>query len=260
MFGIDGPTNYDLNFRIFGIPVTVQPWFWLTAALLVWDGTRLEMVLLGIMCVFVSVLVHELGHAIMARRYGFPSQIVLRMFGGYATTGHLPPNRQMAVVFAGPAAGIAFFIIVDGLLFALSAFAPHVLRDYVAVQTVLILLLFTNLIWSIMNLIPVSPMDGGLILQAWLRKSRTKLAAKRELQISIAAAAIVVLWALFCIQSEKNGNPMPLIPLPAWLFPHGPLNANAIVLSIQPDPMFFGILFGYLGVINIVEYQKRYSR
>jgi stage IV sporulation protein FB len=260
MFGIDGPTNYDLNFRIFGIPVTVQPWFWLTAALLVWDGSRLEMVLLGILCVFASVLVHELGHALMARRYGFPSRIVLRMFGGYATSGQLSPNRQMAVVIAGPAAGIGFFLLVDALLFALSAFAPSVLRDFELFRSALILLLFTNLIWSIMNLIPVSPMDGGLILQAWLRKSRTMLAAKRELQFSIAAAAVVVLWAVFCIQAEKNGNPIPLIPLPSWLFPNNPLNAQAVVLSIQPDPVFFAFMFGYLGVINIVEYQRRYSR
>ncbi len=160
MSGFDEPSNFDVRFRIFGIPFCIQPMFWLTAALLVWDGDRLDRVLLGILCVLISVLVHELGHAVMARRFGFPSQIVLRMFGGYATTGYLPPTQQILTVAAGPGAGMLLFALTDGLLFLLSRFAPQVITDYEGVQNVFVLMLFTNLIWSLMNLIPVIPMDG----------------------------------------------------------------------------------------------------
>ena len=65
MIGQAGETEFDLRFQILGIPVRVHPLFWLMAAFIVWESAEdPKLKVLGIMCVFISILVHELGHAV----------------------------------------------------------------------------------------------------------------------------------------------------------------------------------------------------
>ena len=76
------PTSrYDLRFSIAGIPVRVHPLFWLIALLLGSSGDLLQIVI-WIFVVFVSIVVHELGHAFALRWYGLRSQILLHFSGG----------------------------------------------------------------------------------------------------------------------------------------------------------------------------------
>ncbi|MFN8386267.1 MAG: hypothetical protein U0X92_07570 [Anaerolineales bacterium] len=76
------PTSrYDLRFSIAGIPVRVHPLFWLIALLLGSSGDLLQIVI-WIFVVFVSIVVHELGHAFAFRWYGLRSQILLHFSGG----------------------------------------------------------------------------------------------------------------------------------------------------------------------------------
>ena len=86
MLGPVQPTEYDLQFSVFGIPVRVIPTFWLLAALLGWSLIQLGLiyVLVWILVVFVSILAHELGHALTAARLGYPPRIFLYHFGGVA--------------------------------------------------------------------------------------------------------------------------------------------------------------------------------
>ena len=74
-------TPYDLNFRLFGFPVRIHPLFWLGAVLLGgWTfDLGLEYAAIWVAVVFVSILVHELGHAIAFRTFGVDSHIVLCM-------------------------------------------------------------------------------------------------------------------------------------------------------------------------------------
>ena len=59
------PTEYDLRFRLLGFPIRVSPWFWLTSAIVIWNvSERLDHKLVGIVAVFISILIHELGHAL----------------------------------------------------------------------------------------------------------------------------------------------------------------------------------------------------
>ncbi|MBK6647729.1 MAG: hypothetical protein IPG44_18635 [Anaerolineales bacterium] len=66
------PTRFDLQFSIAGIPVRVHPLFWVIALLLGSNSGHSLMVVVWIIVVFISILIHELGHAFAFRRYGHP--------------------------------------------------------------------------------------------------------------------------------------------------------------------------------------------
>src|SRR5262245_44712779 len=102
---------------MFGIHVRVHPFFWLIACLLGADYLeRLGPVylLLWVACMFVSILVHELGHVVMGRAFGARGHIVLYSFGGLAIGSSDLPRRwqRVAVLFAGPFAGFLLFGMV----------------------------------------------------------------------------------------------------------------------------------------------------
>src|SRR5262245_27543700 len=97
----------DLSWRMFGFPVRVLPLFWLMTAAMGWNAFRaygFPYLLLWLVCVFVSILVHELGHAFMGRVFGRESHIVLYTFGGLAigAAGLHSRWQRIAVSFAGP--------------------------------------------------------------------------------------------------------------------------------------------------------------
>ena len=111
-------TQYDVNFNVLGFPVRVHPFFWLAAFLL---GSRSGgkdpgiALLIWVVSFFVSILIHELGHTLMMRRFGISSHIVLHMMGGLAipdSSGFGVQSRDsrssILISFAGPAAGFAF--------------------------------------------------------------------------------------------------------------------------------------------------------
>ena len=103
MLGRIPETQFDLRFRIGPIPVRVHPIFWLTGAIICWARYQADppLLMMAVAAVFLSVLVHELGHATMTRLFGWPSEIVLGFFGGYATTARTSTGRNLAVLIAG---------------------------------------------------------------------------------------------------------------------------------------------------------------
>lgn len=219
MLGNAGETEFDLRFSCFGVPVRVHPMFWLMGAFVVWQSTHdPREKLLGVGCVFVSVLVHEMGHALAIRRYGFPSEIVLYGMGGYATSRGFSTWRSIWVSFAGPLAGFILYGIVYGVGYALAARNSEVLRNPF-VGYCAYLLLWINLWWGIMNLLPVLPLDGGHIMQSLVTRYLPRNSQQRVLQISIVAAGCVcyyafrvnerfllILFGLLCAQSVMAYN------------------------------------------------------
>src|SRR5579859_6601187 len=108
MLGNVAPTPFDLNFSLFGIPVRVHPLFWVVMAVLGWSAREPKLIFLFVVCAFVSVLIHELGHALTAKFFGSQPHIVLYAFGGYAA--HQPiwgksTGRTILILIAGPGAG-----------------------------------------------------------------------------------------------------------------------------------------------------------
>jgi len=193
MLEVSAETPYDLKFKLFGIPVRVHPLFWVITACMGWGGRDFQFTLIWIACVFVSILVHEFGHGLMSRRFGGRPSILLQSMGGLCTSqGGQSFGERMLVILAGPAAGLALFLLVItgcnlsiGLTlkdaFALVGWGSELetmqtymrlsrLGSPIAVTTVLNLI-YINLYWSLFNLLPIFPLDGGQLLETVLLRS-----------------------------------------------------------------------------------------
>jgi stage IV sporulation protein FB len=210
-------TNYDLHFTLFGVPVRVHPLFWLATALLSLRGDmqsiRKENVLLWVVSVFVSIMVHEFGHAFAFRHFHCQPRVVLYWLGGlaipemsYAT--HPPEGRRLILIAAaGPAAGFLLAGLVAAVLFAtgyqVDFFGFPIGRgQYVPHQNLYELaamLLQINLFWSLVNLLPVFPLDGGQISRELLTMRFETEGTARSLKVSLVVAIVAsvsFLWWL----------------------------------------------------------------
>ncbi len=174
-----------IQFSLFKIPIRVELWFWLTLAFIGGvirvDGKEaFFLLLLFLIAGFISILVHELGHALTAKAFGKQVEIVLQAFGGYAAySGGAPLDRTRT--FLVTAAGPALQIVLGAVVYFYAKAFPGMSREATYFVTVLYAISF---VWALLNLLPVLPLDGGRILQTILGPSRIKL----TLLISIAVA------------------------------------------------------------------------
>jgi membrane-associated protease RseP (regulator of RpoE activity) len=197
-------TQYDLNFRLLGIPVRVHPLFWLVALLLGVRGNQEALpMLIWIGVVFVSILVHELGHALTARWYGWEPHITLHSFGGLASyrPTYRSPQAQILITLAGPGAGFLFAALVVGLIAASGhrptpgwpdVILPVVFERYKsqAMNLLLVDLLYVNTFWGLVNLLPIYPLDGGQIAQEVFGIVNPRDGLRQSLWLSVIVAAV----------------------------------------------------------------------
>jgi hypothetical protein len=137
----------------------------------------------------VSVLAHELGHAVAYRRYGAESRIVLSSFFGLTYGEALPPGRRIAVSLAGPVTGF----VLGGLILAAAAIARPTDPGF---QQVLADLLWINLAWGAINLLPILPLDGGQAIGAFLERLGRPNAVREALVVSLATSLLAALAAV----------------------------------------------------------------
>jgi Zn-dependent protease len=183
-----------MNLRVMGIPVRVEPIFFLLAGILALSRLTEPWLLSSwIAVVFFSVLLHELGHALAFRRFGHSPRIELHAMGGHTTADvRLPPHQDLIVSAAGPAFGLA----LGALILIFGALVPG-LYGVPFLGTVVSDLLWVNIGWSLINLLPILPMDGGRVLLAVLRRWNRKQATERAHQISMIVAGVAAAAALF---------------------------------------------------------------
>lgn len=211
----------DLHFRVTGIPVRVSPLFWVAAGLLGVQGTGIELVLF-VIAAFVSVLVHELGHALLMRRYGESPRIVLLMAGGLAIAdkpSYLPDDygartsrQQILISLAGPAAGFLLAALIAMACWLANArFAFYlplsVLIDFrhladadgsnahglEVLSVAATVFMWVNLYWGAMNLLPVYPLDGGQVSRELFTLRDPWKGVVRSLWLSVIIAGILAL-------------------------------------------------------------------
>lgn len=204
--------------HIFGIPVRFDyRWFvvfllsvWLIAVNLTRGGMfvgsyRLQAVstttawILGVVTtlgLFLSVLIHELSHAFMARAEGIEiEEIVLHPFGGLARLRNEPdsPRAEFRIAIAGPAA--SFFIGVITFVLLL----PTMRSGYTIIAGVLLLLCAGNILLAIFNLFPGYPLDGGRVLRAilWRRTGDIRQATRMAGICGMLIAAILIIFGVY---------------------------------------------------------------
>ncbi|MDA1162705.1 MAG: site-2 protease family protein [Planctomycetota bacterium] len=207
--GDPGTTRYDLRFSVMGIPVRVHPLFWLVGALLGSNsGPELSIVANWIGCLFVSILVHELGHALAARSFGWPPDIVLHGFGGFArySPGYgYTRSKAIWITFAGPLAGFGLFAIVYcAHLWIRAGIAEEqpwaqtltTSGAWPGINFAILQLEWINLFWGLFNLLPVFPLDGGQICSELLNARENHSGRIRAHQIGMITAGVVAAYFL----------------------------------------------------------------
>lgn len=123
-----------------------------------------------IVALFFCVLLHEFGHALMARRYGIATrQIVLLPIGGISTIAKTPdqPAEEMNIAVAGPLVSLAIALAIGAGLWISGRWVP-LAEMAVAGEHFLPRLMVVNLLLAAFNLLPALPMDGGRVLRAAL--------------------------------------------------------------------------------------------
>ncbi len=176
-------------FDLFGIRIGVdRTWFFILFLMIFWlsgyfrsalhssDTVAYGTTVITVLVLFGSLIVHELGHALVARRQGIEvRRIDLFLFGGLTQLGRdaATPGEEFKIAAAGPAATLGFVLVC--LIVDLAIVGPHrlvhaaELDGTVAITPVLLSLswlLFWNVLLLVFNLIPAFPLDGGRIARA----------------------------------------------------------------------------------------------
>ncbi len=220
-------TPYDLRFRVLGFPVRVHPWFWIVTALMgsnVLQVLGAEYLLAWIGVVFVSILVHELGHALAFRRFGTDADVVLYAFGGLAVPTSIVSGRgrRIVVSLAGPGAGFA----LCALVYASNQAAPWAMtrpmgqpwpRMPSVPDFLFDSLIFVNLVWGLVNLLPVFPLDGGQVSRELCGKFWGLRGKRISLKISFAVALLLVAYSIFCVMDARGAGAGFTDQVPAWV-------------------------------------------
>ena len=218
MFGAHEPAPGELRFPLFGIPVRIHPFFWLSGLFLgyLWNGGLAEN-LVWMVAFFVGILLHELGHALAIRAYGFDPWIVLYGLGGLACYEprfygrRRGPEwlRQVLISAAGPGAGFLLAAAIVGLLTALGrnvelrfgGWPPaSLLLDAPDVNVHMVQLvndlLYVTVAYGILNLLPIHPLDGGQIARAVAVRLDPAQGLRRSLILSFALAVLMAVLAV----------------------------------------------------------------
>jgi len=209
------PTGFELRFSVGPFPVEVHPLFWLVGLILVGQsavstnvGQPVANLLGAVGLMFVSILIHELGHSVAMAFYGIRSRIVLYALGGMAIPvgsrlgfSHKGMWDQVVIAFAGP---LAQFLVLGLLLGAAMmglAPSPGDPDDAAIVNWALLfwVAVFVNSVWPVLNLLPVLPLDGGRICQGILRMFQ----GHHQGDISTLWVSVImgVMLAVFLIQA-----------------------------------------------------------
>lgn len=178
-----------LRFTLFGIPVRIEWFFWLSCVILggglyARGPTAWMNVLIWVAVAFVSIMVHELGHAFAARKFGHRVAISLHGLGGLTHMAGPPLTRQRSILvsLAGPAAGFA--------LGGLAIFTLPMARGTDWTWILWSDAIFINIGWTIINLLPIMPLDGGQVARDVLGPNR--LQVTRMIGTGVAALAAVL--------------------------------------------------------------------
>jgi stage IV sporulation protein FB len=216
---------YDVHFSLFGYPVRIHPYFWLTTLFLGPLELRAAFNVIWVLVVLICILLHELGHAVVMKLYGYYPSIVLYSFGGLAIphrgsyTARRPgPWGDMLIAFAGPASG---FILAALVVFGFKYLGGYPVgifeeswRD--VVPTVLIVdhnylhyfvneVLYICVMWGLVNLLPLYPLDGGQIAQQVFYLNNPQDAMRPTLILAVIVGGLLTAYFVMQAIDQHSG-------------------------------------------------------
>lgn len=213
--------------RIAGIEIAIHPSWLLIYALFAWSAmtnapqidqhlTKTGVVTLGLayaLALFASVILHELSHAVVARRLGIPvGNITLFLFGGVASILREPgtPADELKMAAAGPAMSVVIALVCAAI--------DAVLPDGWA-SDLFYLLAISNAVLAVFNLLPAFPSDGGRILRALIWRSRRSQARATQaagVASLVVAACLIIAGLFFAFDGGRVLGSGPLTAIRGW--------------------------------------------
>ena len=233
IFQQPGESPYDLRFNLLGFSTRISWTFWLIAVVLGYDLARgidrmfgaaspgvLPLLLIWAACIMVSILIHELGHTIAFRWYGIEASILLYHFGGLAipsgarwggrSPARLRSGEDLVIAAAGPVFQIGSALLLTlgvwAMGYRVSAFffMPTPLAkvgaalggeeiDGAAAFALVNFYVLPSILWGLLNLLPVLPLDGGRIAQALIAISGGD--PRQALWLGVIASAVIAIYA-----------------------------------------------------------------
>ncbi|HEV3171979.1 MAG TPA: site-2 protease family protein [Actinocrinis sp.] len=207
----------------FGIPIVVSPtWFLIAAFITYYFGNQLGDTTLGdrignarflvafsfAVLLYLSVLLHELAHSVVAKAFGLPvRRIVIYFLGGVSEIEREPetPARELAVAIAGPALSFGLGGIFYGVFKALPPVSHTSSTALMVAAYILIAVWSSNLVVGVFNMLPGLPLDGGRVL-----RSIVWAVTKKPMSGTVAAAwtgrALAVGVLVFAVWQGRNQN------------------------------------------------------
>jgi Zn-dependent protease/CBS domain-containing protein len=208
--------------RLLGIPVYISPYWFVIAGVFILiyandlaatlhGATRFVVAAAFVILLYVSVLVHELSHCLVARGYGLPvRRILLYPLGGFSEIEREPPTpgREFAVSAAGPALSLVLAGVGYGLM--------HVVPPDTVAGTLVSQLRWANLVVGIFNLLPGLPLDGGRMLRAVIWKLTGRPATSTIVAAWAGRLLAVALFVVPFALGRVNGTGENLVTV-VWL-------------------------------------------
>jgi stage IV sporulation protein FB len=241
MLGMPSPTPYDLNFRFLRIPVRVSPWFWLGMLMIGWSSQPGQ-VLLFVLCAFVSILIHEYGHGLVTRSFGYRAEIALFALGGLCASpdSHREtPSQRLAILAMGPGAQLILLVVLmvvgtTALGLAWSDYPALALwmigfgADPVEVLLklrpweggslvgfVFLTLFWINWVWPLL-ILPIWPLDGGQMTHVLLTRANPRNGARWTHIVSMIVAGLLTFYVLRQFVDSANEGSMLRLFFFAW--------------------------------------------
>ncbi len=212
--------------RIAGIPVGVSPWWLVIVALITWSlgasyfpevvhgiapGASYALGLASALLLFASILAHEFGHALVARRHGIEvEEIDLWLLGGVSRLrgeAH-DPSDELRYALAGPAVTAVIAACFGVALLALPSSTPAIIRALVEYQVLI------NGLILVFNLLPAFPLDGGRVLRSLLWRRSGDIGRSTETAAGVGRGfgmVMIFLGALEFLSGAPEGLWLALI-------------------------------------------------
>jgi stage IV sporulation protein FB len=227
------PSQYDWRFQVFGFPTRVTWLFWAVSAALGYSlaqgtqfafaGKGINVPLAALLAIwvgvtFVSILVHELGHALAFRYFGIQCEIVLYQMGGLAIPGagmlwrNMGQKRRLSHVdqIIISAAGPGIQLLLAGIVGVVAVLCGIYVQEFAWLAGYLNIplstpknplvfafvryTLFINIWWALINLVPIYPLDGGQITQHVIGIIRRNSGLIEAYMIGAVVGALVAFW------------------------------------------------------------------
>lgn len=235
--------------RIFGVDVRIHLTFLMLLFFVFADDVERSVgraiALVGI--VFVSVVVHELGHAVMARHRGVPARaIVLLPLGGVTLLDdplheHPKPAREARIALSGPAISLLVALVAGVIVYFAAPVVQVFARPWITPHNLPRTFVWTNVFLGLFNLLPAYPMDGGRILRSYFSLKLDPIqATRRAVMIGQTFAMMLMLAGFGTLVSFPNRWVSWLILIGFFLFIAGQLEDRSAVFQAVLESVRMG--------------------